>query len=51
MAKPEQPLYINTLHNIYAVEEIIQLTDASDAEIIDSSHWIEDITTFFKNNF
>ena len=34
MVEPAQPLNINTLHNIYVVEELIQLTIKSDAEFI-----------------
>ena len=44
MAEPAQPLNINTLHNIYVVEELIQLTIESNAEIIANSHWTEDLT-------
>ena len=41
MADPAQPLNINTLPNIYVVEELIQLTIESNAEIIANSHWTE----------
>ena len=44
MARPAQPLDINTLHNVHVVEELIQLTTVSNAEIIANSHWTEDIT-------
>ena len=44
MAEPAQPLNINTLHNVYVVEELIQLTIESNAEIIVNSHWTEDLT-------
>ena len=44
MAEPTQPLNINTLHNVYVVEELIQLTIESNAEIIANSHWTEDFT-------
>ena len=33
MAEPAQPLDINTLHNVHVVEELIQLTIESNAEI------------------
>ena len=38
MAEPAQPLNINTLHNVHVVEELIQLTIKSNAEIIANSH-------------
>ena len=44
MAEPAQPLDVNTLHNVYVVEEVIQLTVVSDMEIIANSHWTEDLT-------
>ena len=34
MAEPEQPLNINTLHKVYVVEDHLQLTIESNAEII-----------------
>ena len=34
MVDPAQPLDINTLHNVYVVEEVIELTIESCAEII-----------------
>ena len=34
---------INTLHNVYVAEELIQLTVISDAEIIANSNWTEDL--------
>ena len=37
MAEPAQVLNINTLHNVYVVEELIQLTIESNAEIIANS--------------
>ena len=43
MTEPAQPLNIDTLHNIYVVEEHIQLTIESNAEIIVNSHWTEDL--------
>ena len=43
MAEPAQPLNINTLHNEYVVEELIQLTIESNAEIIANLHWTEDL--------
>ena len=44
MAEPAQPLDINTLYNVDVVEELIQLTIESNAEIIANSHWTEDLT-------
>ena len=44
LAEPAQPLDINTLHNVHVVEELIQLTIKSNAEIIANSHWTEDLT-------
>ena len=44
MAEPAQPLDINTLHNVYVVDELIQLIIESNAEIIANSHWAEDLT-------
>ena len=41
MAEPAQPLDINTLHNVYVIEEFIQLTVGSDVEIIANSHWTD----------
>ena len=38
MAEPVQPLNINTLHDVYVVEELIQLTIESNAEIVANSH-------------
>ena len=38
MAEPRQPLNINTLHNINVVEELIQLTIESNAEIITAEY-------------
>ena len=40
-------LLTNTLHNVYVVEELIQLTIESNAEIIVNSHWTEDPTWDF----
>ena len=37
MAESAQPLDINTLHNVQVVEELIQLTVISNAEIIAKS--------------
>ena len=34
MAELAQPLNINTLHNVYIVEELVQLIVGSDAKII-----------------
>ena len=48
MAEPAQPLNINTLHNVHVVEELIQLTIESNAEIIANSHWTEDLTWDFS---
>ena len=33
-----QPLDANTLHNVHVVEELIQLTVKSDAEVIANLH-------------
>ena len=44
IAEPAQPLNINTLHNVYGVEELIQLTIESSEKIIANSHWTEDLT-------
>ena len=44
MAVPAQTLDINMLHNVYIVEELIQLTVGSDADIIVKSHWTEILT-------
>ena len=44
IAEPAQPLYINTLHNVYVIEELIQLTIGSNAEIIATSLWTKDFT-------
>ena len=44
MAEPAQPLDINTLHNVHVVQELIQLTIKSNAEIIANTHWTEDLT-------
>ena len=41
---PAQPLDINTPHNVYVVEELIQLTVESEAEFIANSHWNEGFT-------
>ena len=38
MAEPAQPLNINTLYNVYVVEELLQLTIESNVEIIANSH-------------
>ena len=43
MAKPSQPLNINTLQNVYVVEELIQLTIELNVEIIANSIWTEDL--------
>ena len=40
MAEPAQPLNINTLRNAYVVEELIQFTVGSNAEINANSHCI-----------
>ena len=48
MAEPAQPLNINTLHNVYVVEKLIQLTIESNAEIIGNSYWTEDLTYYFS---
>ena len=39
---------VNTLHNVYVVEELIQLSVASNAEIIANLHWTEDLTLDFS---
>ena len=44
MAGSAQLLDANNLHNVYIVEELIQLTVGSHEEIILDSHWIEDLT-------
>ena len=44
MAEPAQPMDINILHNVYVVEELIQFTIESDAEIIANTHWTKDLT-------
>ena len=44
MVEPAQPLNIDTLHNIHVVGELMQLTVASNAEIIVNSLWAEDLT-------
>ena len=41
MAEPAQLLYINTLHNVYVVEELKQLIVGSNAQIIANSHWTQ----------
>ena len=46
MAEPVQD--INALHNVYVFEEFIQLTIESNAEIIDNSHWTEELTQDFS---
>ena len=43
MTDSEHPININTLHNVHGVEEVIQLTIESDAEIIANSHWTADL--------
>ena len=48
MAEPAQPLAINTLYNVYVVEELIQFTVESDAEFIANSHWTKDVTKEFS---
>ena len=47
MAELAQPLDINTLHNVHVVEELIQVTIETDAEIIAISRWTEKL----KKNF
>ena len=42
MAEPVQD--INAVHNVYIFEEFIQLTIESNADIIDNSHWAEELT-------
>ena len=49
MAEPAQPLNINTLHNVYVVEELLQLTIESNVEIIANSLCTEDLRTFLSN--
>ena len=44
MADPVQPLTVNTLQNVCVVEELIQLSFASDAEIIGNWYWTDDLT-------
>ena len=44
MTEPTQSLNINTQHNVYVVEELIQLIIESNAEIIANSHWTKDLT-------
>ena len=46
MAELTQPLVIKTLHNAYVIEELIQFTIESVAEIIANSHWT--IGLFFQ---
>ena len=48
-SEPEQPLDVNTLHNVYGVEKIIQLTNRSGGEIIINSYWTEKILLFLSN--
>ena len=44
MDEPAQSLDISTLHNVYVVNSLIQLTVESDAEITAKSLWTEDLT-------
>ena len=46
-----QPLDIKTLHNIYVVKELIQLTVGLVAEIIANKHWTEDFKKAFSLNY
>ena len=39
------PLNINTLHNVYGVEEFIQLIIESNAKIIANSHCTKDFSS------
>ena len=50
MAEPAQPLNINTLHNVYVVEELIQLTIESNTEIIANSYWTKILRRIFLSN-
>ena len=43
MAELAQPLYINTVHNVYDAEELIQLTIESNAKIIVKRHKTKDL--------
>ena len=43
ISEQAQLLDINTLHNIHVVEELIQLTIESNAEITSNSHWTEQL--------
>ena len=44
MAEPSQSLDINTLQNVYVVEEAIQLIIESNEKTIVNSHWTEVLT-------
>ena len=44
MAKSAQLLDISTLYNVFVVEELIQLTVGSVAEITANSYWTKDLT-------
>ena len=44
MAESPRTLNINTVHNVYVVEEVIQLTIKLNAEIIANSHCSKDLT-------
>ena len=48
MTEPAQPLDINTLHKVYVVEELIQVTIISNVKIILNVHWTEDLTYDFS---
>ena len=39
------------LYSVHIIEELIQLTVGSNAEIITNSHWIEDLTEDLERNF
>ena len=52
MAEPAQPLNINTLHNVHAVEELTQLTIEANAEVrsdIKKKIWKYFFGRFLKN--
>ena len=44
MVESAQPMYINTLHNVNVLGELIQLTVGWDAEVIAGSLWTENFT-------
>ena len=48
MSEPAESLVINTLRNVHAIEELIQLSIGSDTVVIANSYWNKNLAQHFS---